>query len=317
MFRTARGPGLKKKPSTRTASDWLKLLVAEDICPEGAARQRQEGGDPGCRTGALLKKRTGSCICPSGLILGGRTTAAATMLVDSSAPAERKAAGLTREFWSLLEALQKGAIGHSPTTSTCSRSTLDQAMEQILDKFDIAFASIFMGIEALVRAGMAAQIPEEWLRAGASPPGHRNSGRLEKLAGDKLMEIQSALQRTEGRHAGGNKWIGTGGTPPFGNGGYAPGRHPRRRKVGQSNRSTVKVWENASSATSTTPGTWATNIKVALRRLRRFAREGAADELDPLGTIAGTAKNAGWLDLHLRPEPQRGQGAAFSRCRRF
>jgi uncharacterized protein with von Willebrand factor type A (vWA) domain len=146
-------------------------------------------------------------------------------------------------------------------------------------------------------------IPEEWLRQAVKKHlTDAERARLEKLGWDKLMEtFKQRLAEQKERHSGGSKWIGSGGTSPFGHG----GTHPEGIRVGgrSENRSAVKVWEKREYRNlddSVELGT--RNIKVALRRLRRFAREGAAEELDLEGTIAGTARNAGWLDLHLRPE---------------
>ena len=146
-------------------------------------------------------------------------------------------------------------------------------------------------------------ITEEWLsqskKLNITP---EEQAKLEKLGWDKLMEeFEKRLAEQKGRHAGGSKWIGTGGTSPFGHG----GTHPEGIRVGgkSENRSAVKVWEKREFRNLDDQVELGTrNIKVALRRLRHFARTGAAEELDLEGTIAGTAKNAGWLDLHLRPE---------------
>ena len=127
--------------------------------------------------------------------------------------------------------------------------------------------------------------------------------KLEKLGWDKLMEeFKKRLAEQKERHAGGSKWIGTGGTSPFGHGGY----HPEGIRIGgesAGNRTAIKVWENREYRNlDDTVELGTRNIKIALRRLRRFAREGAEDELDLDGTITGTARNAGWLDIKMRPE---------------
>jgi len=127
--------------------------------------------------------------------------------------------------------------------------------------------------------------------------------KLEKLGWDKLMEeFKKRLQEQKGRHQGGSKWVGTGGTSPFGNNGY----HPEGIRVGGEsggNRTAVKVWDQREYRNlDDTVELGTRNIKVALRRLRRFARLGAPDELDLDGTIAATARNAGYLDLMMRPE---------------
>jgi len=208
----------------------------------------------------------------------------------------------TKEFLGLLEALEKGVIGHSlDDFYFLARSALVKD-EAAFDKYDRAFAEYFEGIEAL--PGMEAMIPEEWLRKTMqrhlSP---EDRARLEKLGWDKLMEqFKERLAEQKERHAGGSKWIGTGGSSPFGHGGY----HPEGIRVGgesAGNRTAVKVWEKREFRNLDDQVELGTrNIKVALRRLRRFAREGAAEELDLDSTIAGTARNAGWLDLKMRPE---------------
>ncbi len=207
----------------------------------------------------------------------------------------------TKEFLTLLAALQQGVIGHSlDDFYVLARAALVKD-EAHFDKFDRAFAEYFKGIEAL--PGMDKAIPEEWLRQ--SMKRHltpEEQAKLEKLGWDKLMEeFEKRLAEQKGRHAGGSKWIGTGGTSPFGHG----GTHPEGIRVGgkSEHRSAVKVWEKREFRNLDDQVELGTrNIKVALRRLRHFARTGAAEELDLDGTIAGTAKNAGWLDLHLRPE---------------
>jgi uncharacterized protein with von Willebrand factor type A (vWA) domain len=207
----------------------------------------------------------------------------------------------TREFLTLLEALQARIAGHSiDDFYYLSRACLIKDESQY-DRYDLAFGEYFKGVESI--EGLEKEIPEEWLRAMAKK--HftpEEKAKLEKLGWDKLMEeFEKRLKEQEGRHAGGNKWIGTGGTSPFGNSGH----HPEGIRVGgeSQNRSAVKVWgqrEYRNLDDAVELGT--RNIKVALRRLRRFAREGAAEELDLDGTIACTAKNAGWLDLKMRPE---------------
>ena len=170
------------------------------------------------------------------------------------------------------------------------------------DKFDRAFGSYFKGVTEL--PGLEAEIPEDWLRQlmkkHLTP---EEKAALEKLGWDELMQkFKERLAEQKERHEGGNKWIGTGGSSPFGHGGY----HPEGIRIGgpsAGNRTAVKVWEQREFRNlddSVELGT--RNIKVALRRLRRFAREGAAEELDLDGTIRGTAQNAGLLDLKLRPE---------------
>ncbi|MEK7737756.1 MAG: hypothetical protein AAB319_08380, partial [Pseudomonadota bacterium] len=208
----------------------------------------------------------------------------------------------TKEFLTLLEALQAGLAGHSlDDFYVLARACLVKD-ESNYDKFDRAFGAYFKGVTSI--PGLEAEIPEDWLRQmmqkHLTP---EEKAKLEKLGWDKLMEqFKQRLEEQKGRHQGGSKWIGTGGSSPFGHGGY----HPEGIRVGgdsAGNRSAVKVWENREYRNlddSVELGT--RNIKIALRRLRRFAREGAAEELDLDGTIRGTAQNAGWLDLKMRPE---------------
>lgn len=216
-----------------------------------------------------------------------------------------KNAGLpvsTREFLTLLQGLQARVCGPSiDDFYLFARLSLIKD-ETYYDRFDQAF-SVYFG-NASATPSLETELPEAWLRAMAKrhlDPEAR--ARLEKLGWDKLMEtLRERLAEQKGRHQGGSKWIGTGGTSPFGNAGY----HPEGIRIGgesAGNRSAVKVWEKREYRNlddSVELGT--RNIKVALRRLRRFAREGAAEELDLDGTIAATARNAGWLDLMMRPE---------------
>jgi len=208
-----------------------------------------------------------------------------------------------REYLTLLEGVQAGVAGYSVDDFYyLSRATLVKD-ERNYDKFDQAFSEYFKGIESVADA-MFADIPEEWLRKEIEKllsPEER--AELEKLGWDKLMEtLKERLAEQQGRHQGGSKWIGTGGTSPFG----AYGDHPEGIRIGQDEgrrRSAVKVWDKREYKNlddSVVIGT--RNIKVALRRLRQFVREGADSELDLNGTIKATADNGGWLDLKMRPE---------------
>ncbi len=208
----------------------------------------------------------------------------------------------TKEFLTLLEALQARVISHSlDEFYVLSRACLIKD-ESSYDKFDRAFGGYFKGVTEL--PGLDAEIPEDWLRAMAKK--HltpEEKAKLEKLGWDKLMEqLKQRLEEQKERHQGGSKWIGTGGSSPFGNGGF----HPEGIRIGgqsAGNRSAIKVWEQREFKNlDDTVELGTRNIKVALRRLRRFAREGAAEELDLDGTIRDTAQNAGWLDIKMRPE---------------
>src|SRR5512145_345715 len=206
------------------------------------------------------------------------------------------------ELLTLLEALRRDVIGPSiDEFYYLSRATLVKDETQF-DKFDRAFGEYFRG--ATTHLDFAREIPEEWFRQvleRAFTP--EEIAKLEKLGWDKLMEeFRKRLEEQDGAHHGGNRWIGSGGTSPFGHG----GAHPEGIRVGgpsKGGKSAVKVWEMRGYRDyddSVELGT--RNIKVALRRLRRFAREGADLELDLHDTIESTAKNAGWLDLKLVPE---------------
>jgi uncharacterized protein with von Willebrand factor type A (vWA) domain len=175
--------------------------------------------------------------------------------------------------------------------------------ERHLDKFDQVFGHVFRGLQALSEA-IEKEIPEEWLRLVTQLHlSEEDKKKIESLGGwEKLMEeLKKRLAEQKGRHQGGNKWIGTGGTSPYGAYGY----NPEGIRIGQKenrNFRAVKVWDKREFKDlddNVEIGT--RNIKVALRRLRRFARTGAADELDLPGTIHGTA-HKGYLDIHMRPE---------------
>ena len=206
-----------------------------------------------------------------------------------------------KEFLMLLEALQKQVINNSlEEFYFLSRATLVKD-EAHYDKFDKAFGLYFHGIETLFEKNP--DIPLDWLmkrmERELTP---EQKALLEKFGYDKLMDrLKELLKEQKERHEGGNKWIGTGGTSPFGNG----GENPEGVRIGGEGgkRSAVKVWESRAFRDYDSERELGTrNIKVALRRLRRFAREGAQDELALDDTIRATANNAGWLDLKMRPE---------------
>jgi hypothetical protein len=208
----------------------------------------------------------------------------------------------TREFLTLLEALKEHVAGNSIDDFYFLARTCLVKDETHYDKFDQAFGEYFKGVTQI--PGLEADIPEEWLKMmmkkHLTP---EEKAKLEKLGWDKLMEeFKKRLAEQKDRHAGGSKWIGTGGSSPFGHGGY----HPEGIRIGgesAGNRTAIKVWENREYRNlDDTVELGTRNIKIALRRLRRFAREGAEDELDLDGTITGTARNAGWLDIKMRPE---------------
>ena len=174
--------------------------------------------------------------------------------------------------------------------------------ERHYDKFERAFATYFEGV-AKIDMQQLMQIPEEWLRESFKRLlSDEEKAKLQALGGlDKLLEeFRKRLEEQKGRHAGGNKWIGTGGSSPFGMG----GTNPMGARVGPrgGGRSAVKVWEQRSyRALDGDADLSPRNFKLALRRLRRFAREGAAEEFDLDATIDATAREA-MLDIHFRPE---------------
>ena len=217
-----------------------------------------------------------------------------------------RAAGIPttiREFLVLMEAMEKDVAGaRVDHFYHLARAALVKD-EKYFDKFDQVFAHFFEGAEAVARALLKADLPDEWLKQLAERSFTAEEiERLQALGFDELMsELAKRLEEQGRRHEGGNKWIGTGGTSPFGVGGYNPAG-VRIGSGGGKNRA-VKVWERRTwhgLDDSVEIGT--RNIKVALRRLRRFAREGAEDEFDLSGTIRATADAGGLLDVRMRPE---------------
>lgn len=212
-----------------------------------------------------------------------------------------------KEFLALLEALQAGVVGPKSEDGWSlddfyylARIVLVKD-EKHFDKFDRAFAAYFKGVEILT--DLTQDIPQDWLRQmlerELSP---EEKAALQAMGWDELMEtLKKRLEEQKERHQGGNKWIGTGGTSPFGHGGY----NPAGIRIGGAgkNRSAVKVWEQRAYRDYDDQQELGTrNIKVALRRLRKFARQGGELELDLPGTIRNTAANAGWLDIQMIPE---------------
>ncbi len=209
----------------------------------------------------------------------------------------------TREFLTLLEALDARVVSLSLDDFYFLARTSLVKDEAQFDRFDLAFASYFKGADAIF--DIRAEIPEEWLRKEFERLlTDEDRRKIEALGGfDKLMQtFKQRLAEQRDRHAGGRKWIGTGGTSPFG----AYGFNPEGIRIGDASggqRSAVKVWDERTFRNLDGDVELNTrNLKVALRKLRRFAREGVPEELDMDGTIEGTARNAGWLDLHLVPE---------------
>lgn len=208
-----------------------------------------------------------------------------------------------KEYLVLLEALQKHlAFADMEDFYYLARTCLVKD-EAHFDKYDRVFGAYFKELEDLNDL-LEALIPEDWLRAEFMKHlSDEEKAKIQSLGGlEELLDtFKKRLEEQKERHAGGNKWIGTGGTSPFGHSGY----HPEGIRVGgeSRNKSAAKVWEKREFRNlddSVELGT--RNLKVALRKLRQFARTGAAEELDLDDTISSTAKNAGMLDLKLVPE---------------
>jgi len=218
---------------------------------------------------------------------------------------ELRAAGIPasiKEHLMLLEALDADVIDRTPESFYyLARSTYVKD-EGLIDRFDQVFAKVFRGI-ATTFGQQQVDVPADWLRAVAekylSP---EEMAAIESLGSwDEIMEtLKQRLEEQQGRHQGGNKWVGTGGTSPYGNSGY----NPEGVRIGgeSKHKRALKVWDQREFRNlDNTRELGTRNIKIAMRRLRRFARDGAADELDLDATINGTARQ-GWLDIHMRPE---------------
>jgi uncharacterized protein len=215
-----------------------------------------------------------------------------------------------KEYLTLLEALKAGVIddqaegGSGPTVDKfyyLARTAMVKD-EAHFDRYDRAFGAYFKGVEHL--ADFSQDIPLDWLRKNLELElSAEDKAAIEKMGWDELMEtLKQRFEEQKKRHEGGNKMIGTGGTSPFGANGYNP-QGIRIGQAGGRNKSAVKVWDQRSYKDyDDTKELGTRNIKVALRRLRRFAREGAADELDLDDTIHCTAANAGLLDIKMVPE---------------
>ena len=208
-----------------------------------------------------------------------------------------------KEFLTLLEALKAKVIEPSlDNFYFLARASLVKD-ERLFDKFDKAFGAYFHGIQTL--PAIEVELPLEWLKRQFQREfTAEEKAAIEAMGGiDKLLErLKQLLDEQKDRHQGGNKWIGTNGTSPFGNGGF----NPEGIRIGgpsAGNRTAVKVWEQRMYRDYDDQVELGTrNIKIALRRLRKFAREGAEEELDLDDTIASTARNAGYLDIKMVPE---------------
>ena len=218
---------------------------------------------------------------------------------------ELRAAGIPaslKEHLMLLEALDREVIGKSPEEFYYLSRAGFVKDEGLLDRFDQVFNKVFKGI--LSEYGtQPVEIPSDWLKAVAEKFLTPEEMEAIKSLGswEEIMDtLKKRLEEQQERHEGGSKWIGTGGTSPFGNNGY----NPEGVRIGgeSKHKRALKVWEKREFQNlDNTRELGTRNIKVALRRLRKFAREGAAEELDIKATIDGTARQ-GWLDIHMRPE---------------
>ena len=208
-----------------------------------------------------------------------------------------------KEHLLLLEALDADVIGADATEFYYLARSVFVHDESQIDRFDRVFAEVFKGVFS-DRADDRAAIPEEWLRKVAEL--YLTPEQMEEIKAlgswHEIMEtLKKRLEEQKDRHQGGNKWIGTGGTSPFGAYGYNPEAVRIGQDGGRHGRA-IKIWERRDFRDlDSTRELGTRNIKVALRRLRQFAREGAAEELDLEGTIDGSARQ-GWLDVKLRPE---------------
>lgn len=207
-----------------------------------------------------------------------------------------------KEHLILLEALDKEVIERTPEQFYYLSRSVFVKDEGLLDRFDQVFNKVFKGL--LTEYGTnPVDVPEDWLRAVAEKfltP--EEMAAIESLGSwDEIMDtLKKRLEEQQKRHEGGNKWIGTGGTSPFGNNGY----NPEGVRIGgeSKHKRALKVWEKREFQNlDNTRELGTRNIKIALRRLRKFARQGSAEELDIKATIDGTARQ-GWLDIHMRPE---------------
>ncbi len=208
-----------------------------------------------------------------------------------------------KEYLTLMDAMDKGVINMDTEEFYYLSRTALVKDEKYIDKFDKVFGSTFKGLEGVGEGVDVQDLPEEWLRKMTEKfLTEEEKKEIEALGGwEKLMEtLKERLEEQKKRHEGGNKWIGTGGTSPFGANGY----NPEGIRIGQNksrHRRAVKVWDKREYKNlddSVELGT--RNIKVAMRRLRKWARTGAPDELDLDNTIRATAKQ-GYLDLVMRP----------------
>ena len=224
-----------------------------------------------------------------------------------------------REYLTLMEALDADLAEQTVENFYyLSRAALVKD-ERNLDKFDRVFGTVFKGLESLLDAMEKADIPAEWLKKLAEKYlTEEEKKQIEAMGWDKLMEtLRQRLKEQQGRHQGGNKWIGTAGTSPFGAHGY----NPEGVRIGQEknrNNRAVKVWDKREfKDLDGNVELGIRNIKIALRRLRKFARTGAPDELDLDTTIKRDRQSRLSRRAHAARAAQRGQGAGVLRYRRL
>jgi len=210
-----------------------------------------------------------------------------------------------REWLMLVEAMQKNLVMYAiDDFYYLSRACLVKD-EKYFDRYDRVFGQFFKGVEDVTQALFGEDIPDEWLAKQAELLlSDEDKAKIEAMGGwEKVMEeLRKRLEEQKGEHHGGNKWIGTGGTSPFGTGGY----NPEGVAIGQKKRrqgKALKVWDKREYKNyDDSLQLGIRNIQIALRRLREFARTGVEDEFDLESTIDNTAKNAGLLDIVMRPE---------------
>ena len=209
-----------------------------------------------------------------------------------------------KEYLGLMEAMDKEVIGRDVEDFYYLARTTLVKDERHIDKFDQVFGHVFKGLESVGEAVSVTDLPEEWLRKISEKfLSKEEMEQIEAMGGfEKLMEtLKERLQEQKERHEGGNKWIGTGGTSPYGAHGY----NPEGIRIGQNesrHRRAVKVWDKREFKNYDDNVQLGTrNIKIALKRLRKWVRQGAEEELDLDKTVSNSAKK-GYLDLELRPE---------------
>jgi uncharacterized protein with von Willebrand factor type A (vWA) domain len=210
-----------------------------------------------------------------------------------------------REWLMLVEAMEKNLVMYNiDDFYYLSRACLVKD-EKYFDRFDRVFGTFYKGIEDVTQGLFEAEVPDEWLAKQAELLlSDEDKAAIEAMGGwEKLMEeLKKRLEEQKGEHSGGNKWIGTGGTSPFGTGGY----NPEGVAIGQKKRrqgKALKVWDQREYKNyDDSLQLGIRNVQLALRRLREFARTGLDEEFDLNATIDRTAKNAGMLDIVMRPE---------------